>query len=263
MAEKWAVVTGAGNGIGAVIARSAVKVGYRVAAWDINVRGVEELAAELGEVCVPRRVDVVDEESVEAAVASLPQAPDLLVCSAGIVRFGPLLDVALADWDAALRVNLTGTFLVGRTVARRMASAGRGAIVNLASINGVAAAPNAGSYSASKAGVIRLSEHQAMEWAPLGIRVNCVAPGLIDAGMSDAIYADPEVRRLRQARVPLGRLGSSADVADAVLFLASEQATYITGQVIAVDGGLVKSALASLPRPKDVDSVGVADDSLA
>jgi NAD(P)-dependent dehydrogenase (short-subunit alcohol dehydrogenase family) len=263
MAEKWAVVTGAGNGIGTVIARSAAKLGYRVAAWDINERGVEELAAELGEICVPRRVDVVDEDSVRTAVDSLPQAPALLVCSAGIVRFGPLLEVSLADWDAALRVNLTGTFLVGRTVARRMAAAGGGAIVNLASVNGVAAAPNAGSYSSSKAGVIRLSEHQAMEWAPLGIRVNCVAPGLIDAGMSDAIYADPEIRRLRQARVPLGRLGSSEDIADSVLFLASEQASYITGQVIAVDGGLIKSGLASLPRPKNVDSVGVADDSLA
>jgi NAD(P)-dependent dehydrogenase (short-subunit alcohol dehydrogenase family) len=144
-----------------------------------------------------------------------------------------------------------------------MVTSGGGAIVNLASVNGVAAAPNAGSYSASKAGVIRLSEHQAMEWAPLGIRVNCVAPGLIDAGMSDAIYADPEVRRLRQARVPLGRLGSAEDVADTVLFLASEKAAYITGQVIAVDGGLIKSTLASLPRPKTVDSVGVSDDSLA
>ncbi len=263
MTEKWAVVTGAGNGIGAEIARSAAKLGYRIAAWDINEAGVEELATELGEVCVPRRVDVVDEDSVQSAVDSLPSAPSLLVNSAGVVRFGPLLEVSLADWEGALRVNLTGTFLVGRTVARRMVTSGGGAIVNLASVNGVAAAPNAGSYSASKAGVIRLSEHQAMEWAPLGIRVNCVAPGLIDAGMSDAIYADPEVRRLRQARVPLGRLGSSEDVADTVLFLASEKAAYITGQVIAVDGGLIKSTLASLPRPKTVDSVGVSDDSLA
>ncbi len=263
MTEKWAVVTGAGNGIGTVIARSAAKLGYRIAAWDVNAAGVEELAAELGEICVPRQVDVVDEAAVEGAVASLPDAPSLLVNSAGIVRFGPLLEVSLADWEQALRVNLTGTFLVGRTVARRMATVGDGAIVNIASVNGVAAAPNAGAYSASKAGVIRLSEHQAMEWAPLGIRVNCVAPGLIDAGMSDAIYADPEVRRLRQARVPLGRLGSSEDIADTVLFLASEKATYITGQVLAVDGGLLKSTLASLPRPKSVDSVGPGDDSLA
>ena len=260
---KWAVITGAGGGIGAVIARAAVKQGYHVAAWDANGEAAAALAAEIGDACVATELDVVDEAAVRAASDALPDAPRLLVNSAGLVRFGSLFDVSLADWELALRVNLTGTFLVGRTVARRMASAGGGAIVNLASINGVAAAPNAGSYSASKAGVIRLGELQALEWAGLGIRVNTVAPGLIDAGMSDAIYADPEVRRVRQGRVPLGRLGSAEDVADAVLFLASEQATYITGQVIAVDGGLVKSALASLPRPKDVDSVGVADDSLA
>lgn len=259
MAEKWCVVTGAGHGIGAVIARTALKQGYRVAAWDVNADGARRLADELGDGCVARQVDVADEGSVVAAVASLPDAPAVLVNSAGLVRFGPLLELSLADWELALRVNLTGTFLVGRTVARRMAEAGGGSIVNLASINGIAAAPHAGSYTASKAAVIRLSEHQAMEWAPLGIRVNTVAPGLIDAGMSDAIYADPEVRRLRQARVPLGRLGSAEDVADAVLYLASDQSSYVTGQLLTVDGGLTKSTLTNLPRPRSVDSVGVAD----
>lgn len=260
MAEKWAVITGAGNGIGAVIARTAVKSGYRVAAWDIDTEAVQALAADLGDRCVASTVDVVDEASVIAATEALPEPPQLLVNSAGVVRFGPLLDVSLTDWEFALRINLTGTFLVGRTVARRMAAAGGGTIVNIASINGIAAAPNAGSYSASKAGVIRLSEQQAMEWAKLRIRVNTVAPGLIDAGMSDAIYADPEVRRLRQSRVPLGRLGSAEDIADAVLFLASEKASYITGQVLTVDGGLTKSTLTNLPRPRSVDSVGVTSD---
>lgn len=260
MATKWAVVTGAGNGIGAVIARAAVKHGYRVAAWDLDGEAVAALAADLGDACLPATVDVVDETAVVAATEALPEAPRLLVNSAGLVRFGPLLDVSLADWELALRVNLTGTFLVGRTVARRMAAAGGGAIVNLASINGIAAAPHAGSYSSSKAGVVKLGEHQAMEWAGLGIRVNTVAPGLIDAGMSDAIYADPEVRRLRQARVPLGRLGSAEDIADAVLFLGSDRADYITGQLLTVDGGLTASTLTNLPRPKSVDSVGVTDD---
>ncbi|MGQ0844130.1 MAG: SDR family NAD(P)-dependent oxidoreductase [Sporichthyaceae bacterium] len=250
--NEWAVVTGAASGIGAVIARAAAKAGYCVAAWDQNLAGVEQLAAELGGACVARGVDVTDEDSVLAATAALPAAPGLLVNSAGLVRFGALLEVSLADWEQALRVNLTGTFLVGRTIARRMAGVG-GSIVNLASINGVAVAPHAGSYSASKAGVIRLSEHQAMEWASLGIRVNCVAPGLIDAGMSDAIYADPEVRRVREAAVPLGRLGSAEDVADTVLFLASEKASYITGQVLTVDGGLTKATLTNLPRPQGIE----------
>jgi NAD(P)-dependent dehydrogenase (short-subunit alcohol dehydrogenase family) len=254
VAEKWAVVTGAGNGIGAVIARFAVKAGYRVAAWDIDGVAAAAVAADIG--AVASTVDVADEVSVQAAVDALPEAPQLLVNCAGLVRFGPLLELSLADWELALRVNVTGTFVVGRAVARRMAAAGGGAIVNLASINGIAAAPNAGAYSTTKAGVAMLSEHMAMEWSGLGIRVNTVAPGLINAGMSDAIYADPEVRRLRESRVPLGRLGSAEDVAETVLFLGSEKASYITGQLIAVDGGITKGALLGLARPKSVDSVG-------
>jgi NAD(P)-dependent dehydrogenase (short-subunit alcohol dehydrogenase family) len=269
---RWAVVTGAGRGIGAVIAEHAAAAGYRVAAWDVDAAAVAETARRIEKgdrraatgrapavvpTVVPTVVDVADEESVRAAVAALPAPPQLLVNNAGVVRFGPLLDLSLADWDTALRVNLTGTFLASRAVAGRMAAAGGGSIVNLASVNGIAAAPNAGAYSASKAGVIMLTEHMAMEWARLGIRVNAVAPGLIDAGMSDAIYADPDIRRRREARVPLGRLGTAEDVAAAVLFLASEQAGYITGQVVAVDGGLTRSALAALPRPRSVDSVGV------
>lgn len=257
MRTKWAVVTGAGNGIGAVIAACAAKEGYRVAVWDIDGARAESVARDIGAACVASAVDVSDEAAVEAAVAALPEAPELLVNNAGVVRFGPLLDLALPDWQDAVRINLTGTFLVGRTVARRMVAAGGGSIVNMASVNGIAAAPNAGAYSATKAGVLMLTEHMALEWAPWGIRVNCVAPGLINAGMSDAIYADVEVRRVREGAVPLGRLGSAEDVASTVLFLASDKAGYITGQSIAVDGGLVKSALASLPRPKAVDSVGL------
>lgn len=261
MATKWAVVTGAGHGIGAVIAGLAAKSGYRVAVWDIDGAAAARVAADIGDACVASRVDVADEASVQAAVDALPEAPHLLVNSAGVVRFGPLLDLALADWELAVRVNVTGTFVVGRAVARRMAAAGGGAIVNLASINGIAAAPNAGAYSTTKAGVAMLGEHMAMEWAGLGIRVNTVAPGLINAGMSDAIYADPEVRRLREARVPLGRLGSAEDVAETVLFLGSEKASYITGQLIAVDGGITKGALLGMARPKSVDTVGVGPDA--
>ncbi|MQA13871.1 MAG: SDR family oxidoreductase [Pseudonocardiaceae bacterium] len=253
---KWAVVTGAGNGIGAVIARHAVKEGYTVAAWDVDAEGVKAVAADLGEACVPAVVDVTDEAAVESGLDALPQAPELLVNNAGIVRFGPLLDLPLEDWEQALRVNLTGTFLVSRTAARRMAAADGGCIVNLASVNGLAAAPRAGAYSSGKAGIVMLTEQMAMEWASHGIRVNAVAPGLIHAGMSDAIYADEEVRRVRQGRVPLGRLGSADDIANAVLFLGSDKAGYVTGQTLAVDGGLIKSTLASLPRPKSVDSVG-------
>ena len=123
-------------------------------------------------------------------------------------------------------------------------------------MNGVAPGPNAGAYGSAKAAVALLTQQMALEWGPLGIRVNAVAPGLIDAGMSEPIYADPQIRAARESRVPLGRLGQADDVAQAVLFLGSEQASYITGQNLLVDGGVTMSVISSLPRPVDVDGVG-------
>jgi NAD(P)-dependent dehydrogenase (short-subunit alcohol dehydrogenase family) len=249
----WAVVTGAGSGIGAVIAEHAAKAGFSVSAWDIDGGKVDDVAGRLGGAVRAQAVDVTDEAAVEAAMAALPEPPGLVVSSAGLVRFGPLLDLTVADWEAVLRVNLTGTFVVARAAARRMRAARSGCIVNLASINGVAVAPRAGAYTASKAAIIRLGEQMALEWAEYGIRVNTVTPGLIDAGMSEAIYADPEVRRQRTSHVPIGRLGSAEDVADAVMFLASARASYITGQNIVVDGGITKATLAGLSRPAAVE----------
>lgn len=248
---SWAVITGAGSGIGAVLARHAAKDGYRVAAWDVDESAVRATATAIGEACVPSRVDITDDDAVRAAVADLPEAPALVVNNAGVVRFGPLLELSAADWRTALDVNLTGTFLVARAAAARMIAEGLdGSIVNISSINGLAAAPGAGAYTASKAGVVMLTEHMALEWGAHGIRVNAVAPGLIDAGMSDAIYADPEVRRLRSGRVPLGRLGTAQDVADTVLFLGSDRAAYVTGQTLAVDGGITRGALNAMPRAR-------------
>lgn len=253
---SWAVVTGAGKGIGAVIARHAAKEGYRVAVWDIDGAAAAAVAAELGDGVLPFTVDVSDEQSVEAGLDALPEAPALVVNNAGLVRFGPLATLSVADWDAVLSVNLTGTFLVARGAARRMSEAGGGAIVNISSVNGIAAAPNAGAYTSTKAAILMLTEQMALEWAAGGVRVNAVAPGLILAGMSDPIYADLEIRQLRQSKVPLGSLGTADDVAEAVLFLASDKAAYITGQTLAVDGGLTKAAMLGLARPKSVDSVG-------
>lgn len=254
MTTTWAVITGAGRGIGAVLARHAVKEGYRVAAWDLDGEAVRAVAAEIGDACVPAAVDVADESSVRAAMGALPVAPSLVVNNAGIVRFGPLLELAAADWRAALDVNLTGTFLVARVAAARMVAEGLGgSIVNIASINGLAAAPGAGAYTSSKAGVVKLSEHMALEWGAHGIRVNAVAPGLIDAGMSEPINADPAAREARSGRVPLGRLGTADDIAEAVLFLGSEKAAYVTGQTLAVDGGITRGALNAMPRGAATD----------
>ncbi len=184
-------------------------------------------------------------------------APTGVVANAGIVRFGPLTDVSLADWRAVVDVNLTGTFLTARAGAARMMASGRpGSIVAITSMNGVAPGPNAGAYGATKAAVARLVEQMALEWGPHGIRVNAVAPGLIDTGMSAPIYADEDIRRRRAARVPLGRLGTADDVAGAVLYLLSEEAAYVNGTELLVDGGVTRSVIATLPRPAAVDSVG-------
>lgn len=254
---KWLVVTGGGHGIGAAIAGYAAKAGWSVAVWDLDLDAAREVAADLEGAGVASRVDVVDEASVQAALAELPDVPAGVVNNAGTVRFGPLMELDVADWNRALTVNLTGSFIVGRAVARAMKERGTGSVVNIASINGVAAAPFAGGYSSSKAGLIMLTQQMALEWAPFGIRVNAVAPGLIDAGMSVPIYADEQVRELRQARVPLNRLGTADDIAAAVMYVLSDGATYLTGQTLVIDGGITTATLGSLVRPALVDSVGV------
>jgi NAD(P)-dependent dehydrogenase (short-subunit alcohol dehydrogenase family) len=244
------LVTGAATGIGAAIATAAEGAGYRVGVIDVAT------PVELTDSMVDFRVSVADAGAVEMVFDQFG-TPDVVVNNAGIVRFGPLVDLDVADWRAVLEVNLTGTFLVARAAARRWIAEGRpGTIVNLTSINGVAAGPNAGAYGASKAAVALLTSQMALEWGQHGIRVNSVAPGLIDAGMSSPIYADPATREARESKVPLGRLGTSSDVADMVLFLASERAAYVTGQNLVVDGGVTGSVIAHLPRPASVDSVG-------
>ncbi|MST34344.1 SDR family oxidoreductase, partial [Acidimicrobiaceae bacterium USS-CC1] len=142
--------------------------------------------------------------------------------------------------------------------ARRMAGAGTGgSIVNITSMNGVAPGPNGGAYGATKAGVALLTQQMALEWGPAAIRVNAVAPGVVDAGMNAPILADPAVREARRSKVPLGRLGTAGDIAAAVAWLLSDQASYVTGQNLLVDGGVTMSIIANLPRPQSVDGVGM------
>lgn len=258
------VVTGAAGGIGAALAAAAVRVGWVVGMLDRDADAVESAARTVGDAAVALVADITDEKSVATALDRFAgvtgrEAPDGLVCNAGIVRFGPLLDLDVDDWRAVAEVNLTGTFVVARAVARRLVAAHQpGSMVMITSINGIAAGPNAGAYGATKAGVARLSQQMALEWAGSGIRVNAVAPGLIDAGMSAPIYADVDIRRRRSAAVPLERLGTAEEIASVVLFLLSDAAAYVTGAELVVDGGVSTSVLATLPRPRSVDAVGPA-----
>ena len=247
------LVTGAARGLGRRIAERAIDDGYRVVAVDVSF-DESPLREREGVTCVTGSIS--DEEFVSRVFREHGPV-DVVVNNAGIVRFGPLMDLAADAFRAVVDVNLTGTFLMSRAAATAWRnSSSPGVIVNITSMNGVAAGPNAGAYGATKAAIALLTSQMAIEWGQLGIRVNAVAPGLIDAGMSEPIYADPTTRQARESKVPLGRLGTSDDIASAVLFLASEQASYIHGQNLVVDGGVTGSVIAHLPRPASVDSVG-------
>ena len=247
------LVTGGARGLGREIALAAAAEGYRVGVIDVHPAAANGTAeADLAHFIA----SVSDADAVDDVFARFG-TPDVIVNNAGIVRFGPLVDLALDDFRDVVDTNLVGTYIVARAAARRWIAEGRpGSVVNLTSMNGVAAGPNAGAYGASKAAIALLTAQMGIEWGPHGIRVNAVAPGLIDAGMSEPIYADPATREARRSRVPLGRLGTATEIADVVLFLASDRSAYIHGQNIVVDGGVTGSVIAHLPRPASVDSVG-------
>ena len=251
------IVTGAGGGIGESIARHAGAAGWRVGVLDIDGDAATAVASDLAD-GVALQAAVNDPDAVEAALDAFG-TPDALVNNAGIVRFGPLVDQSVDDFRTVLDVNLVGAFVCATACARRMAEAGGGSIVSVTSINGIVPGPNAGAYGASKAAINLLSQQMSIEWGGAGIRVNTVAPGLIDGGMSAPIFADPEFRRRRTEKVPAARLGTVDDIARAVLYLCSPESDYVTGHQLVVDGGVVNSIIANLPRPESVDGVGAQD----
>jgi NAD(P)-dependent dehydrogenase (short-subunit alcohol dehydrogenase family) len=241
------MVTGAGAGIGAAIAAAAAADGWHVVVCDIDGERAKAVASGLP-AALAFQLDVSREADVERVLDALDGVPDALVNNAGIVRFGPLLDLSVDQFRAVLDVNLLGVFICSRALARRMAPRRSGVIVNMSSINATHPGPGAGAYPATKAAVVSLTQQMSLEWAGSGLRVNAVAPGFIDAGMSAPIYANPRVRELRGSAVPQQRLGTAQEVAAAVLFLCSDQASYINGHELVVDGGVVNSVLSRLPR---------------
>lgn len=244
---KTALITGAGNGIGAAIATAASKAGYRVGVMDANADAAHSMATQLGD-AIALPCDVTDEHAVDAALARFGSTPDLLVNNAGIVKFGHLVDMSVADFRRILDVDLVGAYILSRAVGRAMRERGSGNIVSITSVNSITPSLGTNAYTAAKAGLVAMTKLLALELGPHGVRVNAVSPGFVDGGMAKAVYADARTREIRTNAVPLRRLASTDDIANAVMFLASEQASYIHGQDIGVDGGLVHSLLSQIPR---------------
>lgn len=240
------LVTGGANGLGAAVARAADAAGFRVGVLDVSFAAAEKVAAELAN-GVALEADVCDVGSVERALDQLG-CVNVLVNNAGILRTGPLIDHSPEDFRLVLDVNLNGVFIVAQAAAKRMRDNDGGSIINLASINGIHPSPSCGAYAAAKAGVMGLTQQMSIEWGQYGIRANAVAPGFIDSGMSAPFFENPEVRERRSSAVPLGRLGTAEDVANTILYLASDAAAYVSGQTIAIDGGVINSVLLHLPR---------------
>ena len=239
---KVALVTGAAQGIGRAIALLLARNGADIVVSDINLEKAEETAKEIrviGPMATAVKVDVSNlsdvERMVEAVIEKLAKI-DILVNNAGITRDKLVLRMTEEDWDAVLGVNLKGTFNCTKTVIRHMAKQRSGRIVNIASVVGEMGNAGQANYSASKAGVIGLTKTIAREYAQRGINVNAIAPGYIETPMTDALpeKAKEELKKL----IPMERLGKPEDVADAVLFLVCEESSYITGQVLNVNGGI-------------------------
>jgi NAD(P)-dependent dehydrogenase (short-subunit alcohol dehydrogenase family) len=244
MAPSKIIVTGAAQGIGRAVALRMAAAGAHVAIWDVQADGAEEtarLCREQGATARAWRVDVAAADEVEAAVAAFARecgAPDALVNNAGIYPRAHALDMALAEWERVLRVNLFGTFHCACAVARRMKDESGGAIVNMASGRALAGAARGAHYAASKGGIIALTKSLALDWAPHGIRVNCVIPGITDTAQPRGELTDNELYAMG-ARIPLGRIGEPRDIAAAVAFLLGDDSAYMTGQSIAVNGGAI------------------------
>lgn len=242
LSGKVALVTGAAQGIGKAIALLLARNGADIVISDINLEKAEETAKEIegtGQKAMTIKVDVVNSEEVERMVQAVMERfghIDILVNNAGIARDKLILRMTEGDWDTVINVNLKGTFNCTKAVVKHMSKQRSGKIVSIASVVGEMGNVGQGNYSASKAGVIGFTKTIAREFAQRGINVNAIAPGYIETPMTDVLpeKTKEELRRL----IPMERLGRPEDVAEAVLFLVSEASSYITGQVLNVNGGI-------------------------
>src|SRR5712671_6962218 len=243
--NKVAIITGGARGIGHAIAKRYVAEGAKVVIADVDVTAGEAAARALGEVCRFKATDVGDAQQAQSLINDAVGAfgaLDILVNNAGIIHAADFLDLKEADFDRVLRVNLRGAFLVGQAAAKEMAAqvkAGKppGTIINMSSVNAVLAIPNQVPYCVSKGGIDQLAKVMALSLAPYGIRVNAIGPGSIMTDILKSVATDQDARRRLLARTPLGRIGEPEEIASIAVFLASDDASYVTGQTVYADGG--------------------------
>jgi len=241
--DKVALVTGSARGLGQAIAVKLAEAGADIALCDLNAEWLEETAAKvkaLGRRAECYSVNVAEGDSVKAGIKAVEKdfgKIDVLVNNAGITKDGLLIRMSEDDWDAVLNVNLKGTFLCTKAVMRGMMKQRAGAIVNIASVIGLMGNAGQANYAASKGGVISFSKSVAKELASRNVRCNAVAPGFIRTAMTDAL--DEDVQNKMKELIPLSRFGEPEDIANVVLFLASDASAYVTGQVLSTCGGMV------------------------
>lgn len=242
LAGKRAIVTGGSKGIGLAVVKSFLGAGASVEYYSRSEAeehgALEALAAAEGVSVLWVACDVADEAAVEAAVAaSLARGPiDVLVNNAGVTRDGLVFRMQLDDWKAVIDTNLTSAFLLSRAVARAMIKQRSGSIVNVSSVVGIMGNGGQTNYSASKAGLIGFTKSLAREVAGRGVRVNAIAPGFVETSMTDKI--PEEAKEKLKAQIPLARTARPEEIASVALFLASEMASYVTGEVVKIDGGM-------------------------
>jgi glucose 1-dehydrogenase len=245
MTEKTVLITGGAKGIGYAIARQFIGEGAQVVIADVDEAAGAKCVEEFGSKCVFVKTDVsktIDVQNLVAETVKAFSSIDVLINNAAVVHAAEFLDLTEADFDRVISINLKGAFIVGQTVAKQMVKqveggAKPGAIVNMSSVNAVFAIANQVPYSVSKGGVSQLTKVMALSLAPYGIRVNAIGPGSIMTDMLASVNSNPEAKARILSRTPLGRIGEPSEIATIASFLASDAASYITGQTIFADGG--------------------------